>query len=257
MRFGIYVFLGLLVGSCADNQGVDCELSDLELDFSGNENADCNAGATIVLSGAKGQPPYLYQFDGSPFQDLATFEGVRLGGPYTATVQDAGGCTVSTEILVSGDENTVGFETTTSKAGCGSSNGSIDVTASGGDGKFSYSIDEGAFGDISTFNDLEAGEYSISVKDGTGCINVKGIQVLSGISYESEVKPIITASCATTDCHVSGTGRVNLTVFTNVQNNASSIRTRVLNGTMPKDETLSDEEIDAIVCWVNDGAPNN
>lgn len=257
MRFGVFALIGVLVAACSDNQEVDCELSDLELNISGNEGADCNIGASIVLDAAGGEPPYIYRFDGSPFQDLTTFEGVNLGGPYIATVQDAQGCEVNVEVNVSGDENTVDFEAATTNAGCGSSEGGITITASGGDGDFDYRIGNGTFGDISSFNDLEAGEYSISVRDGTGCINVKGIKVLSGISYESEVKPIIIESCATTDCHVSGTGRSNLTIFSNVKNNAASIKTRVLNGSMPKNSSLSAAEIEAIVCWVDDGALDN
>lgn len=243
--------------ACSDNKEVDCELSDLELSVSGNVNADCNEGASIVLDAVGGEGPFLYRFDGSPFQDLASFNGVPLGGPFLAVVQDANGCEVELDVSVTGDENTVSFDAATTIAGCGSAQGSIAITAQGGDGNYTYKIDDGAFGDISTFDGLEVGTYRVSVSDATGCINVKGIRVLSGISYASSVQPIITASCATTGCHVSGTGRVNLTIFNNVQSNAASIKSRVLSGNMPKDGSLTDAEIQAIVCWVDDGALNN
>ncbi len=257
MRIGIFILMVVVCFACSDNQEVDCNLSDLELTVSGNENADCNEGATITLEATGGEGPYLFRFDGSPFQDLTEFNGVSLGGPFLAEVKDANGCEATLEVIVSGDENTVSFSASTVVAGCGSASGAIDVTASGGDGSYQYRLENDAFGSITSFSGLESGTYQVSVKDGTGCINVKGIKVLSGISYENSVEPIIIGSCATTDCHVSGTGRVNLTIFDNVQKNAESIKTRVLNGSMPKDDVLTDAEIEAIVCWVDDGALNN
>lgn len=256
-KFGILIWATFYLVACSDNVEVNCEVSDLTLSVSGNVDADCNAGASIILEAIGGNGPYLYRFDGSPFQDLTEFNGVSLGGPFLAEVKDASGCEVILEVLVTGDENTVNFTSQTAVAGCGNSQGSIDVTATGGEGAYAFKLDDGNFGDINTFNNLEAGTYRISVKDGTGCINVQGIQVLSGISYESEVKPIIIGSCATTGCHVSGTGRVNLTIFNNVKSNAASIRSRVESKNMPKDDNLTNAEIEAILCWVDDGALNN
>ena len=257
MRIGILILMLVVCLACSDNQEVDCNLSDLELTVSGNENADCNEGATITLEASGGEGPYLYRFDGSPFQDLTKFNGVSLGGPFLAEVKDANGCEVVLEVTVSGDENTVSFTASTVVTGCGSANGSIDVAASGGDGSYQYRFENGDFGSDTSFSGLESGTYQVSVKDGTGCVNVKGIKVLSGISYENSVEPIIIGSCATTGCHVSGTGRVNLTVFDNVKSNAESIKSRVLSGNMPKDDVLTDAEIEAIVCWVDDGGLNN
>lgn len=257
MRFGIFVLMLFFLVACSDNEEVNCDMSDLSLEVSGNVGADCNAGASIELEAMGGEPPYLYRFDGSPFQDLTSFTGVPLGGPFEAEVQDANGCSVVLEVLVTGDENTVTFDAQTTAAGCGGDQGSIEVTANGGDGAYTYKIGEGSFGDASVFGNLEVGTYRVSVKDGTDCINVRGIQVLSGLSYDTDVKPIVIGSCATTGCHVSGTGRVDLTIFNNVQSNAASIRRRVIDKSMPRDGSLTDEEINAIVCWVDDGALNN
>ncbi|MEO9967876.1 MAG: hypothetical protein ABJF11_18940 [Reichenbachiella sp.] len=257
MRIGFLILAGLFIGACSSNEEVNCEVSDLKLTVSGNVNADCNEGASIELDATGGEGPYLYSFDGSPEQDLTTFNGMPLGGPFLAKVQDVNGCEATLDVEITGDENTVTFEAQSTDAGCGSSQGTITVEASGGEGAYSYKIEDETFGDVSSFNQLEAGTYRVSVKDGTGCINVQGIQVLSGISYESEVKSIVIGSCATTDCHVSGTGRVDLSIFSNVQANAASIRTRVSNKSMPKDDELTNEEIETILCWIDDGALNN
>lgn len=257
MRKGILSLMAILVVACSDNQEIDCELSDLELSISGNENADCNAGASVTLDATGGEGPYLYRIGGAPFQDLSEFNGVSLGGPYLAEVQDANGCEVTLEVFVTGDENTVSFDAETTAAGCGTASGTIAITANGGEGEYQYRFEDGTFNEINNFSGLEAGTYQISVSDALGCINVKGIKVLSGISFKSEVQPIINSSCATTDCHRSGNGVSDFTNFNTIQSRASSIKSQVVTKSMPKDGSLTDAEIEAIVCWVDDGALNN
>ncbi len=48
--------------------------------------------------------------------------------------------------------------------------GSIKVKASGGDGFYSFSQDGENFQSDSTFNDLFAGNFTLQVKDGAGCV---------------------------------------------------------------------------------------
>jgi|SRR5690606_1277541 hypothetical protein len=52
---------------------------------------------------------------------------------------------------------------------CGSNNGSIQVSASGGQGPYQYKIGTGAYGSNATFTSLTGGSYSITVKDSKGC----------------------------------------------------------------------------------------
>ncbi len=47
--------------------------------------------------------------------------------------------------------------------------GSITLGATGGDGDYSFSIDDFIFAGDITYSDLEPGSYSISVRDGNGC----------------------------------------------------------------------------------------
>ncbi|MEP2024949.1 MAG: hypothetical protein ABJH98_11095 [Reichenbachiella sp.] len=257
MRLRVLILISIIGFACNDNQEVNCDVSDLELSVSGNENADCNDGATITLDASGGDGPYLYRFFGSPYQDLTDFDGVPLGGPFLAEVKDANGCEAALEVFVSGDENTVSFQTETSEAGCGSSAGTITVTASGGEGDYQYRFEDGNFADINSFSGLEVGTYQISVRDGAGCINMKGIKVTSGISYKSNIEPIMNSNCTTSECHRSGNGISDFTNFSTVQARASSIKSQVQSKVMPKEGSLSNAEIQAIVCWIDDGAPNN
>ena len=47
---------------------------------------------------------------------------------------------------------------------CGTNNGSIQVSASGGQGPYQFKIGTGAYGSNATFSNLGGGSYNISVK---------------------------------------------------------------------------------------------
>ena len=79
-------------------------------------------------------------------------------------------------------------------------------------------------------------------------------------SFVTDVDPIIQANCAiSSGCHASGSnnGPGPLTTYQQVFSAKASIRSVVLNGTMPKGGRLSTAQINAIVCWIDNGATNN
>jgi len=80
-----------------------------------------------------------------------------------------------------------------------------------------------------------------------------------GTSFSQSVLPIIQANCAVSGCH-AGQQQPTLQSHTQISSNASKIKLRTSNGTMPPPQSgnsLTQEEIDAIACWVDAGAPNN
>lgn len=81
------------------------------------------------------------------------------------------------------------------------------------------------------------------------------------ISFQNQIDAILTTNCNFTGCHNGDNGASrNWTIFSNVQNNAQAIRSRTTGRTMPPANTgitLSDGDIDAIACWVEQGAQNN
>ncbi len=80
-------------------------------------------------------------------------------------------------------------------------------------------------------------------------------------TFSGVIEPIIAAKCALPGCHNGTNNSVpNWTVFSNVQANASNIKTRTSNRTMPPSSanvSLTAAEIEAIACWVDSGAQNN
>lgn len=77
-------------------------------------------------------------------------------------------------------------------------------------------------------------------------------------SFETDVYPIIESSCAST-CHSarSTAGPGPLTNYSQVKNAAASIKSAVVSGFMPKNGSLTRNQIRTISCWVDAGAPNN
>jgi len=79
-------------------------------------------------------------------------------------------------------------------------------------------------------------------------------------SYATDVSPVIQSYCATrSGCHGSGStnGPGALTSYAQVYSARNAIRTAVTNGTMPQNSSLSTEQKNSIICWIDSGASNN
>lgn len=153
--------------------------------------------------------------------------------------------------------NPVAIATMIQNADCGSSNGVVTVNASGGDGQYEYSVNGGGFGNSNILSGLGIGEHEITVRDGVKCATTAAVAMTSGTSFTNDIAPIIATNCALPTCHVAGTPRVDLQVFSAVQFNAQSIKSRVESGDMPRNGILSAADIASIACWVDDGALDN
>ncbi|MEZ4958744.1 MAG: zinc-dependent metalloprotease family protein [Saprospiraceae bacterium] len=128
------------------------------------EDIDCNgaenAVLTVVASG--NNPPLTYSLNGGPFQSSPIFG--NLGpGTYTATVMDATGFAVTTNSVTVANPVAITVSATVI-------NDDITVTASGGAGMLTYSIDGVNFQASNQFLNLPNGTYTITVKDANGCL---------------------------------------------------------------------------------------
>ena len=75
------------------------------------------------------------------------------------------------------------------------------------------------------------------------------------VSFALDVKPLIDANCVS--CHGVGGQSPNLTTYNSISANAATVKSEVVSKEMPIGGSLTDAEIQAISCWVDNGALNN
>jgi gliding motility-associated-like protein len=157
------------VGTCNAQDSVFVKWKDIE--FLSKTDVNCRNGATgviKVLAGYEWTPPLAFSLDGINWQTDSVFTNLPVGN-YWVKVKDAV-CTDS--ILVS-----IAQAYPDLPASCsGNPDGQLTVTASGGNGPYTYSTDGTSFQASNIFN-LTQGNYTITVKDNSGCINTKPITI--------------------------------------------------------------------------------
>jgi hypothetical protein len=129
-------------------------------------NVNCNGGAngTADLTVSGGTTPYTYLWsNGATTQDLS----VLTAGTYSVVVTDANGYTINQAITVTQPATLAATGTSVNVSCFGLSNGSVDVTVTGGTTGYSYSWSNGAT--TQDITGLAAGTYSVLVTDANGC----------------------------------------------------------------------------------------
>ena len=149
----------------------------------------------------------------------------------------------------------------TATAECGMQTGAIEVSITAGDGSYEYNLDGGNFTSNNAFTGLDPGNHILIVRDENNCRDTTIVLISSGISFSADVKPIIDTNCAVNGCHVAGEQQIpNFQVTDNILDNAGSIGANTSAGIMPppnSGRSLTDEQIQILACWANDGGPNN
>ncbi|WP_425391242.1 hypothetical protein [Ekhidna sp.] len=133
------------------------------------------------------------------------------------------------------------------------------MIASGGDGSFMYSLNGGSSQSANTFSNLPTGDHELTVTDGSGCTATVEVNISSTVSLSSDIMPLLQRECTFAGCHNGDNGaNRNWTIKDNVLAQADNIRTRTQSGSMPRSPgQLTQNEIDLIACWVDDGAKDN
>jgi len=132
---------------------------------------DASCGMTngsITVTATGGQSPYTYSLDGGTGQSTGSFTGLSAA-TYTIQVTDASGCTSSiTSHTVAGGTAPTLTSTVTNET-CMNANGEISVSATGGTGPYTYTLNGGSAQPTGVYTGLSAGSYLMEVTDGNGC----------------------------------------------------------------------------------------
>ena len=254
-------FLSFLIFSCGDDvDPVDCEKSGPILSLGTVVDAtSCSiTDGSIKVSASGGKEPYEFSLNDLPGQTIGQFDNLSAG-IYTALIKDANGCTASVDnVSVKASDFTFNA-TITEDNSCLAGNGTVVIDVSEGNPPYTYRLGNGTFTESNAFSGLPSGNHSISVKDNNECSVTLSLTVprgFTGTSWENEIKPIMETSCAKSGCH-NGSSRPDLREFENAKFYAKSIKSKTQDKSMPREGTLTQQQIDIIACWVDDGAFKN
>ena len=139
-------------------------------------NAACGLNnGNITASASGGIAPFQFSIDGITYQAGTIFGGVGAGS-YTLSVKDVNGCQKTLPVSVINLPGPA-LSLSTSPTSCGTNDGTITATATGGTGTLSYSKDGITFQASNIFLNLASGPYTIIVKDARGCTDTANISV--------------------------------------------------------------------------------
>ncbi|MBX7109031.1 MAG: T9SS type A sorting domain-containing protein [Chitinophagales bacterium] len=191
-------------GGCFANSAVSVPATSSPLLTAYGIPASCgNATGSIVGTGSGGTSPYQFSIDGSTFQSSGTFSGLAAGA-YTLTIKDLNDCQNTTIVNVP-NLNAPTLSTSATSSKCGNANGTITGTGSGGTPPLQYSIDGVNFQSSGIFNGVAAGIYTVTVKDGNGCITTKLVDVANIEGPSTLTANIIAATCGNNNGKLTAT----------------------------------------------------
>ncbi|HPM31659.1 MAG TPA: hypothetical protein PLJ60_15095 [Chryseolinea sp.] len=251
-----------LIASCSnDPKPFNCELTDLVIVLDSKTNAtNCaTPNGSISVEASEGKEPYTYFLNDQTLgQSTGEFVAL-LPGIYAVSVKDGNGCIKSVSNVAIVGEN-FSFSTTLQEdTECLGGNGEASIEIIDGNPPYTFNIGIGPFSDVNSFSGLTSGNHSIGVKDVDGCIVKLTITIPkgnSGTSWISDIKPIVESSCVKSGCH-DGNSRPDLSLIANAQKFAAQMKSETKSKNMPREGSLTQNQINLIGCWVDDGALNN
>ncbi len=170
----------------------------------------CNGlnDGTITVTGSGGSGSYTYSKDnGVTFQASNIFNGLAPA-TYKIVVKDGSGCISASSDVTISQPAAVTFSTIQTNVTCNAgSDGKITVTASGGNGSYSYSNDNGATYQASNvFSGLIAATYQVVVKDGNGCLSSP-----ASVTITAPTAVTFTFTSVDATCNGASTGSITVT----------------------------------------------
>ncbi|MGM0649475.1 MAG: gliding motility-associated C-terminal domain-containing protein, partial [Bacteroidota bacterium] len=133
---------------------------------------DANGEATAVVTG--GTHPLDYTWSHSGLDTTETVTGLEAGVTYTVSVQDSVGCVESADVEV-GQPDSIQLNADVTDSDCGSANGEISISPSGGTSPYSIAWETGDNNNV--ISNLEPGYYDITITDDHGCVFTDSVLV--------------------------------------------------------------------------------
>jgi hypothetical protein len=139
-----------------------------------------------ITASANGGSGFTFSLNGGTFQSSGSFTNLGAG-TYTITAKNSNSCTGTGNFTLTAPNPCAGVTitvtgTTTNPTTQGGTNGTINATAAGGTGPYTYSKDGTNFQASGTFTGLAAGNFTITAKDANNCTGTGNFTLLSPCS---------------------------------------------------------------------------
>lgn len=148
-----------------------------ELTLASATEAPCLSNdGTITVAASGGIGTYNYSWSHNAGLNSPTASGLG-SGTYSVTATDVNGCSATLSETITDRQPPILALGTITGSTCGTSDGSISVTGSGGQLPYTYSWSHNAGLNNALADNLAAGAYSVTLTDGNGCTAVLNANV--------------------------------------------------------------------------------
>lgn len=170
-----------------------------------NCHGESNGDINITTSG--GTPPYTYTWNTNPVQNTEDAANLPIG-TYSVNITDAHNCTTAVNNIPITEPPVLSISALNATiATCGNSNGTANVTATGGTSPYNYTWNNNPNPNSSNLANVAGGNYTINISDGHGCT------VDSAITILAPLPPTISNATFTSPLCFGGTGSASVTVI--------------------------------------------
>jgi hypothetical protein len=140
-------------------------------------NTSCFGGAdgSATVSASGGTSPYSYQWNGGSNPTSPNNTGMSANN-YGVTITDDNGCTVIENTTIS-EPAVISLTTSSTDENCGQSNGTANVSATGGTPGYTYLWNGGSVPANAGITDLSSGTYTVTVTDQNSCTQTASVIV--------------------------------------------------------------------------------
>lgn len=150
-------------------------------------------GGSIVVNGTVSANPLTY-FVNNSSNTSGVFTGLSAG-TYTVSLHDANGCKRDSIVTITSPPPLYFTNPIIIFPPCNGGFGSISLGGGGGSNPYTFSLNNGAFGNTSNWTGLPAGNYNITLKDANGCEHDTNIILLQPLPIQINGLVISHAGC--------------------------------------------------------------
>jgi hypothetical protein len=199
---GLYTAEVIDVGGCVgySNTLLVNESTSLNFGYYVIDSPQCysNSGR-IFITGITGTPPYTYLWSNLPYFNSSDSATGLTYGNYGITVRDYYGCELSKVVNVGIGKQLSLLNYTLNTPTCFNADGSVTFYVSGGTPPYSYNLSTGeqkiTLSDSITFDELTAGNYTLSVTDTGLCRFSQDFILVAKRSFTVLQTQIVNATC--------------------------------------------------------------